>query len=187
MMPSVADIAGLNVLTRRILANAAGAIVGMVETGEIEPSEKPAVVMSMLGSTSRCGLEVKSRLEDKGYEVVVFHSLGIGGKALEDFVRSNPVTGLIELGLNELGSELFGGLASAGPNRLEAAGEKGILQIVTPGAAEILNFTTPETVPPKYRKRLIHVHNPSRNHGGEIEPVNRANRGYPSYTRFFID
>jgi uncharacterized protein (UPF0261 family) len=160
LVPSVADLAGLNRLTRHILANAAGAIVGMVET-EIKESEiKPLVVMSMNGTVTRSGLFVKDALEKEGYEVLVFHSIGTGGKSLEDYVSSQKVDAVIEFAVNELGNELFGGMASAGPNRFEAAGFRGIPQIIIPGSADFINFLSPSTVPKKLARRLIHYHNP---------------------------
>lgn len=160
VMPSVADIAGLNMLTRKALSNAVGAIVGMVESPELEVTQKPLVFMTMLGTTTKCGLKVKSLLEDRGFEVIIFHSIGIGGMTLEELVQSYPVRGVIELGLNEIGNELLGGVATAGPNRLEAAGKKGIPQIITPGNADFINFLAADTVPSQYRSRNLHVHNP---------------------------
>lgn len=159
-MPSVADIAGLNMLTRKALSNAVGAIVGMVESPELEVVKKPLVFMSMLGTTTGCGLKVKSLLENKGLEVIIFHSIGIGGMTLEELIQSYPVRGVIELGLNEIGNELLGGVATAGPNRLEAAGKKGIPQIITPGNADFINFLAPDTIPSQYRSRNLHAHNP---------------------------
>ena len=160
IMPSVADIAGLNRLTRQSLNNAAGAVVGMVESAEEVDTEKPIVFMTMVGSISRCGLRVRALLEEHGLEVIIFHSIGIGGMTLENLVKSYPVRLVVELGLNEIGNELFGGLASAGPHRLEAAGEKGIPQIVIPGNIDFINFLSLETVPERYRKRKYHAHNP---------------------------
>jgi uncharacterized protein (UPF0261 family) len=160
MMPSLADIAGLNRLTRKALSNAAGAIVGMIESPEVEVSPKPLVFMTMLGPTTAGGLRVKSSLEDKGFEVIIFHTIGIGGVTCEDLITSYPVRGVIELGLNEIGNELFGGVATAGPNRLEAAAKKGIPQIITLGNVEFINFLSPETVPPKYKGRNLLFHNP---------------------------
>ena len=160
IMPSVADIAGLNRLTKDALSKSVGAIVGMMETAEIEVSEKPLVFMTMTGLSTGCGLRVKSFLEDKGFEVAVFHAIGVGGETFEELVKTHPVKGVIELGLNEIGNELFGGLASAGPNRLEAAGEKGIPQIITPGCVDIINFLAPETLPDRYKGRPLCFHNP---------------------------
>ena len=160
IMPSVADIAGFNRLTRDALRKSVGAIIGMMETAEIEVSEKPFVFMTMTGLSTGCGLKVKSFLEDKGFEVAVFHTIGVGGETFEELVKSYRVSGVIELGLNEIGNELFGGLASAGPNRLEAAGEKGIPQIITPGCIDIINFLAPETLPDRYKDRPLCFHNP---------------------------
>jgi uncharacterized protein (UPF0261 family) len=160
LVPSVADLAGLNRLTRHILANAAGAIVGMVETEIIESETKPLVVMSMNGTVTRSGLFVKDALEKEGYEVLVFHSIGTGGKSLEDYVSSQKVDAVIEFAINELGNELFGGMASAGPHRFEAAGRRGIPQIIIPGSADFINFLSPPTVPRKFVRRLTHCHNP---------------------------
>jgi uncharacterized protein (UPF0261 family) len=160
IMPSVADIAGFNRLTRDALRKSVGAIIGMMETGESEVSEKPLVFMTMTGLSTGCGLRVKSFLEEKGFEVAVFHTIGVGGETLEELVKVYRVSGVIELGLNEIGNELFGGLASAGPNRLEGAGEKGIPQIITPGCIDIINFLAPETLPDRYKDRALCFHNP---------------------------
>ncbi len=160
VLPSMADIAGLNRLTMDSLSKAVGAIIGMMETAEPEESGQPLVFMTMTGLSTGCGLKAKSLLEEEGFEVAVFHAIGVGGETYEELVRSYPVKGVIELGLNEIGNELFGGLASAGPNRLEAAGEKGIPQIITPGCIDIINFLAPETLPDKYRDRTLCYHNP---------------------------
>lgn len=160
IMPSVADIAGFNRLTRDALRKSVGAIIGMMETAESEVSEKPLVFMTMTGLSTGCGLKVKAFLEEKGFEVAVFHTIGVGGETLEELVKTYRVSGVIELGLNEIGNELFGGLASAGPNRLEAAGEKGIPQIITPGCIDIINFLAPETLPDRYKDRPLCFHNP---------------------------
>ncbi|MFC1948032.1 Tm-1-like ATP-binding domain-containing protein [Chloroflexota bacterium] len=160
IMPSIADIAGLNRLTIDSLQKAVGAITGMMDTMIPENYEKPLVFMTMTGLSTGCGLAVKSLLENKGFEVGVFHTIGVGGETFEELVKSYPVKGVIELGMNEIGNELFGGLASAGPHRLEAAGEIGIPQIITPGCIDILNFLGPETLPEQYSDRTICYHNP---------------------------
>ena len=159
-MPSLVDLVGLNRLTTAALNKAAGAIIGMMEANEAKTSQKPLVFMTMTGLSTGCGNAAISLLEDKGFEVVVFHVIGIGGETYEELVKSYPLKGVIELALNEIGNELFGGAASAGPNRLEAAGEKGIPQIITPGCTDILNFLAPETLPERYRNRQIVYHNP---------------------------
>ncbi len=160
MVSSPADIAGLNRITRRIMANAAGAVVGMVEGDEIELGDKPIIVMTMTGWTTRAASVVMSALEKENYEVVVFHGIGVGGRALEEFVAVEPVRAVIEFGMNEIANDLFGGMATAGPHRLEAAGEKGILQIITLGSVDYINFLGAESMPPEHKKRTLVLHNP---------------------------
>jgi len=160
LMPSVADLAGLNRLTRQILANAAGAIIGMVETEVIDSAPRPLVVMGMNGTVTGSALQVKNALESQGYEILVFHTIGTGGRSLEDYLSSHPVNAVIEFAVNEVGNELFGGMASAGPDRFEAAGRRGIPQIVIPGSADFINFLSPPSVPKHLTKRPIHHHNP---------------------------
>ncbi len=178
VFPSTADIAGLNRLTKDALRRSVGAVIGMLSSADTEESDKPLVFMTMTGLTNSCGLAVKSILENNDYEVVVFPAIGIGGITLEELVRSYPVSGVIELAINEIGNELFGGMASAGPNRLEAAGELGIPQIITPGCSEVLNFLSPDTLPDLYRDRPICYHNPQatlpRLNGAEMSQIAEA-------------
>ena len=178
IIPSVCDIAGLNSITKRILAEAVGAVIGMIEMGPIEDEQKPTVVMEMNGAVTKCGANVKNMLENEGFEIIVFHGIGSGGRAMEEFIKDNDVICSIELGLNEIGNELFGGIASAGKERLEAAGRKGIPQIVTTGSVDFINFLGPETVPERYRHRKIVVHNAQstvmRIEGEEMEILGRV-------------
>jgi uncharacterized protein (UPF0261 family) len=179
IIPAVSDIAGLNRLTRKVLANAVGCIIGMVDLKVPVYDDKPVVVMSMNGCVTKCCLYLQALLEKDGYEVVTFHSLGIGGKAMEAFISDCPdVKAVVELGLNEIGNELFGGMASAGKERLEGAGKKGLPQIVTPGSVDFINFLTPETVPAKYKDRRLHSHNPQattlRMEKDELETIGRV-------------
>ena len=160
LMPSVADLAGLNRLTRKVLANAAGAVIGMVETEIVETSIKELVVMSMNGTVTGGALHVKNALEKQGYEILIFHTIGTGGRSLEDYISLHPVSAVIEFAINEVGNELFGGMASAGPDRLEGAGRHGIPQIIIPGSADFINFLAPPTVPEALMDRPIHYHNP---------------------------
>jgi len=160
ILPPVADLAGINSLTSSVLTNAAGAISGMVEIEKPEVKNKPIVIISMNGTVTDCGLAVKAMLEKNGYEVLVFHTIGTGGEALEEYVKSNKVHAVIELGVNEITNDLMGGLASSGPDRLTAAGNRGAPQVVVPGSADFINFLGPETVPQKYKKRKIYSHNP---------------------------
>jgi len=160
ILPPVADLAGINSLTSSVLTNAAGAISGMVEIEKPEVKNKPIVIISMNGTVTDCGLAVKAMLEKNGYEVLVFHTIGTGGEALEEYVKSNKVHAVIELGVNEITNDLMGGLASSGPDRLTTAGNRGAPQVVVPGSADFINFLGPETVPQKYKKRKIYSHNP---------------------------
>ncbi len=160
ILPPVADLAGINSLTSSVLTNAAGAISGMVEIEKPEFKNKPIVIISMNGTVTDCGLAVKALLEKNGYEVLVFHTIGTGGEALEEYVKSNKVHTVIELGVNEITNDFMGGLASSGPDRLTAAGNRGAPQVVAPGSADFINFLGPETVPQKYKKRKIYSHNP---------------------------
>ena len=159
IIPPVCDLAGLNWITRRILSNAVGMVIGMIEMPPVEHEKKPVITMSMNGGTTECGLHLKNMLVKDGYEVIAFPCLGPGGKAMEEFIRDNDVIFSIEVGLFEIVSELFGGMASAGKERLEAAGNKGIPQIVTPGTVDVLNFLGPETVPERYRCRKLYARN----------------------------
>jgi len=178
IIPSVCDIAGLNSITKRILAEAVGAAIGMIEMGPIEDEQKPTVVMEMNGAVTKCGTIVKKMLENEGYEVIIFHGIGSGGRAMEEFIKDNDVVCSIELGLNEIGNDLFGGIASAGKERLEAAGRKGIPQIVTTGSVDFINFLGLETVPERYRHRKIVVNNAQsyvmRIEGEEMEILGRV-------------
>jgi uncharacterized protein (UPF0261 family) len=162
LMPSICDIQGLNRLLRKILTNAAGSIVGMVEVGDLmeEIPEKPLVVMSENGATTKCGIKVRVSLSEKGYESVVFAGAGIGGLCQEEFIKENPAVGVIELNIYEVIGELLGAAARSGPNRMETAGERGIPQLITPGSADFVSFLGPETVPPHFRDRNLMVHNP---------------------------
>src|SRR5205814_5071319 len=133
MMPAVLDIAGLNHVSRRIISNAAGAICGMVA---LEPSaldEKPAIAATMFGVTTPCVTAARHILEERGYEVLVFHATGTGGQAMEQLIEDGAFRAVLDLTTTELADELVGGVMSAGPHRLEAAGLKGIPQLVCPG------------------------------------------------------
>ena len=162
MMPSVVDIAGLNRVSRRILSNAAAAICGMVAS---EPAcglgEKPAIAATMFGVTTPCVTAARRILEAKGYEVLVFHATGTGGQAMEQLIEDGAFRAVLDLTTTELADELVGGVMSAGPRRLEAAGRKGIPQLVCPGAIDMVNFGPAGTVPAPFRRRNLYIHNPS--------------------------
>ena len=162
MTYSVVDIAGLNRVSRRIIANAAAAIAGMAtaDAGRDDES-RPLVGASMFGVTTPCVTRARARLEDLGYEVLVFHATGTGGQSLEGLARARLLTGVLDVTTTELADELVGGVLSAGPDRLESAGVAGIPQVVSPGALDMVNFGPIETVPERFRRRRLYVHNPS--------------------------
>jgi uncharacterized protein (UPF0261 family) len=164
MMHSVADMQGLNFLTKRILENAAGAICGMVESLEeklLKP-EKISVAMSMLGTTTPGALRCKRILEDRGFEVVTFHQNGTGGIAMEDMVREDAFQGVLDLNLHEIGDRFVGGLHGAiREDRLEAAGASGIPQIVAPGSINYVVLGPLDSLSAEWRSRKLIVHNPN--------------------------
>ncbi|HLM93919.1 MAG TPA: Tm-1-like ATP-binding domain-containing protein [Gaiellaceae bacterium] len=162
LMYSVVDIAGLNPISERILGNAAAAAAGMakVERPQAE-GEKPLVGATMFGVTTPSVTEARKRLEELGYEVLVFHATGTGGQAMEALIRSGFITASLDVTTTELADELVGGVLSAGRERLEAAGELGIPQVVSLGALDMVNFGPFETVPPQFRDRVLYKHNPT--------------------------
>ena len=162
MMYSVVDIAGINRLSRQILANAAGAIVGMVNAEIPETTaDKPLIAATMFGVTTPCVTKAREILEAAGYEVLVFHATGTGGQAMEDLAKGGFLAGVLDVTTTELADELVGGILSAGPDRLEAAGAAGLPQVVAPGALDMVNFGPPDTVPEKFNDRLFYQHNPT--------------------------
>jgi uncharacterized protein (UPF0261 family) len=162
LMYSVVDISGLNPISERILGNAAAAAAGMAKSqGPQAEAEKPLVGATMFGVTTPSVTEARKRLEDLGYEVLVFHATGAGGQAMEALMRSGFITASLDITTTELADELVGGVLSAGPERLEAAGELGIPQVVSLGALDMVNFGPFETVPAEFRDRLLYKHNPT--------------------------
>jgi uncharacterized protein (UPF0261 family) len=162
MTYSVVDIAGINAISARILTNAAGAIVGMAGA-EPPPlaGDRPLVGATMFGVTTPAVTRARERLEELGYEVLVFHATGTGGRSLEALAADGQLAGVLDLTTTELADELVGGVLSAGPDRLEAAGRRGIPQVVSVGALDMVNFGPRATVPPRFEERLLHVHNPT--------------------------
>ena len=162
MMYSVVDIAGINRLSRQILTNAAGAIVGMVTSyTPWGTTDKPLIAATMFGVTTPCVTKAREILEAAGYEVLVFHATGTGGRAMEDLVKGGFLAGVLDVTTTELADELVGGILSAGPERLEAAGQAGLPQVIAPGALDMVNFGPPNTVPEKFNERHFYQHNPT--------------------------
>jgi uncharacterized protein (UPF0261 family) len=162
LMYSVVDISGLNPISERILGNAAAAAAGMAKAqGPDSDAEKPLVGATMFGVTTPCVTEARKRLEELGYEVLVFHATGTGGQSMEALMRSGFITASLDVTTTELADELVGGVLSAGPDRLEAAGALGIPQVISLGALDMVNFGPFESVPAEFRDRLLYKHNPT--------------------------
>ncbi|MBV9792567.1 MAG: Tm-1-like ATP-binding domain-containing protein [Actinobacteria bacterium] len=162
LMPSVTDIAGLNRISTRILANAAAAVAGMVLAAPLPAAAtgRPMVAASMFGVTTPCITRARARLETLGYEVLVFHMTGTGGRTLESLAAQGLLAGVLDVTTTELADELVGGIFSAGPDRLSAAGQAGIPQVVSVGALDMVNFGPEDTVPEQFKGRNLYVHNP---------------------------
>ena len=160
LFPSIVDVAGINRISRQILARAAGAICGMVEAKPPAGEDKPIIVASQFGNTTECVTHARRLLEKQGYEVLVFHATGVGGQTMESLVESGMVAGVLDITTTEWADELVGGVLSAGPTRLEAAAKAGVPAIVTPGCLDMVNFHGPGTVPEKFKGRTFYQHNP---------------------------
>jgi uncharacterized protein (UPF0261 family) len=162
LMASVTDVAGLNSISARILANAAAAMAGMVTAPAIEHgAARPLVGATMFGVTTPCVTRAREALEERGYEVLVFHATGTGGRAMESLVAGGFLAGVLDATTTELCDDLVGGVLSAGPDRLEAAGRAGVPQVVSLGALDMVNFGARDSVPPQFADRELYVHNPS--------------------------
>ncbi len=162
MMYSVVDIAGINQISAQILTNAAGAIAGMARAALPEPDhERPLVGATMFGVTTLCVTRARARLEELGYEVLVFHATGTGGQSFEALAAAGYLVGALDVTTTELADELVGGVLSAGPDRLEAAGRCAIPQVVSLGALDMVNFGPADTVPERFADRNLYGHNPT--------------------------
>ncbi|HEY1120820.1 MAG TPA: Tm-1-like ATP-binding domain-containing protein [Haloferula sp.] len=160
MIPSIADVAGLNRLSRVIFSRAAGAICGMVDAEIATSDAKPLIVASMFGNTTACVTEAKRILEDAGYEVLVFAATGAGGRAMEALIGSGMVAGVLDITTTEWADEHVGGVLTAGPDRLDAAGEAAVPCVIAPGCLDMVNFGVKESVPKRFTGRNFYIHNP---------------------------
>lgn len=160
MMPSIADVAGLNRLSRLIFSRAAGAICGMVEADVETGDSRPLVVASMFGNTTACVTEAKRILEEAGYEVLIFAATGAGGRSMEALIESGLVVGVLDLTTTEWADELVGGVLNAGPDRMDAAAKAGVPTVVAPGCLDMVNFGEMASVPEKFAGRTFYIHNP---------------------------
>ena len=160
-MPSVVDVAGINRLSRAIYANAAGAIAGMVKTeAEATADERPLIAASMFGNTTAAVDHARGLLEAEGYEVLVFHATGSGGRTMEDLIRDGYIAGCLDMTTTELADEICDGVFSAGPDRVQAAPRQGVPTVIVPGCVDMANFGGIETVPDHYRERNLYQWNP---------------------------
>ena len=161
-IPSIVDVAGINSISRAIYANAAGAIAGMVRL-ERPPAgeERPLVTASMFGNTTTCVEQARGVVERGGYEVLVFHATGIGGRTMESLIADGYIAGSLDITTTEIADYVCGGVFSAGPERCKAASGAGIPAVVVPGCVDMANFDAVETVPDRYRGRNLYQWNPN--------------------------
>jgi uncharacterized protein (UPF0261 family) len=162
MLFPVGDFTGLNRLTRGILTNAANAMAGMCCLPPAEAAasdERPLLAATMFGVTTPCVNRVRELLEAQGFELLVFHATGSGGQAMERLINDGFIRGVLDLTTTELADELVGGVLTAGPDRLNAAGSKGIPQVISVGALDMVNFGTRASVPEKFSTRHFYQHN----------------------------
>jgi len=161
-IPSIVDVAGFNRISRTIYANAAGAIAGMLKV-EAPPTaaEKPLVTASMFGNTTQCVDRARHSLEEHGYEVLVFHATGTGGKTMESLISDGYIRASLDITTTELADEVCGGVFSAGPERMLAAAHAGIPTILVPGCVDMCNFWGVATIPEKYQQRNLYQWNPN--------------------------
>jgi uncharacterized protein (UPF0261 family) len=161
MMFSVTDILGLNPVTRKILANAAGAVCGMAASDvRLEQGEKPLVAVTTVGITTQGAMQAVRELESHGYETIVFHAIGPGGRAMEQMMKEGIIGAVLDYSTIEVSNEMYHALLAGGAERLTTAGKLGLPQVLCPGAIEVLVFNEPETVPAKYQGRTLIRHSP---------------------------
>jgi uncharacterized protein (UPF0261 family) len=158
------DIAGLNRISRQVIRQGAAAVVAMAEAAAATTAEagvdRPMIAATMFGVTTPCVTRARQRLEAAGYEVLVFHATGTGGRSMENLVRDGFLAGVLDITTTELADELVRGVLSAGPHRLEAASAHRVPQVVCPGALDMVNFGPRDTVPAEYAGRTFYQHNP---------------------------
>ena len=181
MIPSIVDVAGINRISGIIFSRAAGAICGMAEADIPESQEvKPVITASMFGNTTDCVNACMEKFSARGYEVLVFHATGTGGKAMESLVKEGVVDAVLDITTTEWADTVCGGVFDAGPERLDAAGQMGIPHLIVPGCVDMANFGGMDSVPEKYKKaqRTFYEWNPSvtlmRTNRGENEKMGKA-------------
>lgn len=159
LIPTIVDVAGVNRVSSLLMEQAAGALCGMMEAGrereKIEDTKK-TIALSVFGNTTPCVQKCSELLRNSGYEVLTFHANGVGGVTMEDLIREKLIDAVLDITTTELADELCGGICSAGEERLTAASETGIPQIVVPGCLDMVNFGSPDTVPDKFQSRILY-------------------------------
>jgi uncharacterized protein (UPF0261 family) len=160
LIHSVVDFFGLNSVLRQMLSNAAGALAGMLQAGQVPASERRQVAITIYGTTTPTGMRIVSLLQEKGYETVAFHPNGVGGRAMEEMIDQGRFDGVIDLTTHELMDELAGGQHAAGPNRLEAASRMGIPQVIVPGSTDYIVTGRFSELKKSFRERTTMMHNP---------------------------
>ncbi len=164
MVPSIVDVAGINRISRMIFARAAGAICGMVDAEpELNDDDRPVIATSMFGNTTECVDACREQLDRAGYEVLVFHATGTGGRTMESLIDEGLIDACLDITTTEWADHVCGGVFDAGPDRLAAPGRAGIAHLIVPGCIDMCNFGPMDTVPAKYRDagRLFYEWNPS--------------------------
>lgn len=161
MIHAVVDVAGINRISAQIYSNAVGAVVGMVETAPPEIDSKPLIAASMFGNTTPIVDRCRANMERRGFEVLVFHTVGTGGQTMESLIADGYFAGVLDITTTEWADELVGGVLSAGSGRLDAASAKGVPQVIVPGCLDMVNFWAGDTVPPKFDDRLFYRWNPN--------------------------
>jgi uncharacterized protein (UPF0261 family) len=161
MMFSVSDILGLNPLARKILANAAGAVCGMANVAlRLEASTRPLVAITTVGITTLGAMKAMEVFEAAGYETIMFHAIGAGGRAMEQLMREGVIGAVLDYATIEVSNQMFGALLAADDDRVTTAGKLGLPQVLCPGAIEVLVFGEPDTVPARYQGRTLIRHSP---------------------------
>lgn len=163
LVPSIVDVSGINRISRTVIARAAGAIWGMIETPVPTggAQDKPIIAASMFGNTTACVDACREMLSAKGYEVLVFHATGTGGKAMEALVEEGLVDAVLDITTTEWADQVCGGVFDAGPERLDAPGKAGVPHLIAPGCVDMCNFGAPDTIPANYKGRKFYEWNPS--------------------------
>lgn len=161
LIPSVVDVAGVNRISAPIFANAVGAIVGMVETAVPAIETKPLIAASMFGNTTKLVDQCRAILDEHGYETLVFHATGTGGRTMESLIAEGYFTAVLDVTTTEWADELVGGFLTAGPERMDGAAKQNLPQVIAPGCLDMVNFWGPDSVPAKYKDRKFYYWNPN--------------------------